>query len=417
MGKLEGVAWACVLAGLLGLSAVLVGCDGYEIETVGSIDGLGFDTRATAGSDAGPESDLGPRGPRVDDFDDASTGSSSSSSKKDGGSTPSTPPTPATPKPKTSFELAQHWAPVWYQDTDDRNYEADYFTRYDYDGNTRGDDNWENLKAGADLRATVYFSHIETNTHHFLLYANFHPRDWDKDCSPLLPFSEPCHENDMEGAMVVLRKVSYLPYGRFEVLYTEAHNTLHIYTNDTSIKKGSSSSFESNVRVTFEGGSHPELYVESKGHGVCALYHDGDKHCQHDVTKKPLDFPGGDGVVYRYKGVAEAPKSGNDRDVGYSLRSLQYSLWPRRTSICDGGCTFDKAMTYAGLTLGTAFDGDSYGNDKANPPWAWDDPSDGPVYRGDFFFRPAKALASHLVMSQPISQTYLVNAFLPKAYW
>ena len=60
-----------------------------------------------------------------------------------------------------------------------------------------------------------------------------------------------------------------------------------------------------------------------------------------------------------------------------------------------------------------AFDGETYGDDKANPPWAWDDPDDGAVYRGDFFFRPARALTTHDHVPGPISQVYAHNPFLP----
>lgn len=308
--------------------------------------------------------------------------------------------------------LAAHWAPVWYQDSDDRDYLADRIVAFDFDGDTRSDNNWENLtKAGVDLSARIYYSVVETTSHWFILYADFHPRDWATDCSPLIPLSEPCHENDLEGAMVVVRKDGS-PFGAFLLLYTEAHNQLHIYTNEAGISAGSTTHLES-TRVTFEGGSHPELYVESKGHGVCALYHSQKDHCEHPTSGSPPEFGGGDGLVYRYKGKAETPSSGNDRDVGYALVPLESTLWARRKDVCDGGCTFDTTMVYAGETIGKAFDGDTHGDDKANPPWAWDDPDDGPVYRGDLFFRPAEAVLTHLKgLPAPFSKTYLRNPFL-----
>jgi hypothetical protein len=69
-------------------------------------------------------------------------------------------------------------------------------------------------------------------------------------------------------------------------------------------------------------------------------------------------------------------------------------------------------MSYDGVELASAFDGDTYGDDKARPPWSWDDPDDGGVYQGDHFFRPAKALATHLSIPDPVSQQYLVNPYL-----
>ena len=316
----------------------------------------------------------------------------------------------AAQKPVTAFELAEHWAPVFYHDTDDKDYKADYITAFDFDGDFISDNNWENLhEPGANLGAVIYYSVISTSTHHFILYADFHPRDWSKNCN--VPFIGGCHENDMEGAMVVVRRSDDAPMGTFELLYTEAHNTLHIFRNDKNITKKWSLSVES-TKVTFEDGSHPELYVESKGHGVCALYYNGPSHCQHSVDETPPEFGGGDGVVYRYGATAGIPESGNDQHVPYKLIPIKDTLWERRYDICDSGCTFDKTFEYDGVTLPKAFDGDDYGNDAANPPWAWDDPADGPVYRGDFFFRPAHAMDQHVSMPDPISKVYLVNPFL-----
>lgn len=309
--------------------------------------------------------------------------------------------------------LAAHWSPVWYQDTDSSSYSADYIVAYDFDGDTRGDNNWDNLTgASADLRAVVYYAVTATRTHWFILYADFHPRDWDENCQPIPLGPDKCHENDMEGAVVVVRRDGS-PHGRFELMYTEAHNDLHIFTNDGSISARHTRHLES-APVTWEDGSHPELYVESKGHGVCALRYNGSKHCKHPVAGDPPPFPGGDGIVYRHagSGAGEVPTSGNDRDVGYALVPLETTLWARRKDICNDGCTFDKEMTYEGQTLGKAFDGDDHGDDKANPPWAWDDPDDGPVYRGGFFFRPAETVLTHLEVGGEWSKTYLHNPYL-----
>jgi hypothetical protein len=311
------------------------------------------------------------------------------------------------PEP-SPFQIAEHWAPVWYHDTDDTNYPADYITAFDFDGNTVSADNWENLDdPTADLSAVIYWAFIETSTHWFISYLDFHPRDWANNCNPII--GEPCHENDMEGAMVVVRRDG-TAFGKFEALYTEAHNTLHIHVNNPLITKASG--HLEDEPVTFEDGSHPELYVEAKGHGVCALYYKGTSHCNHPTSGSPPPFPGGDGIVYRYKGQAEVPSGGNDSDVGYALVPLETTLWPLRFNTCGTGCTFDGTFEYAGVELAKAFDGDDYGDDKANPVWAWDDPSDGPVYRGDHFFRPAETLVTHLNIPGSVAQTYTVNPYL-----
>ena len=307
--------------------------------------------------------------------------------------------------------LAEAWAPVFYHDTDDTSYPSDYITAFDYDGDTISSNNWENLfSQSADLSAVVYWSLIETTTHYYILYTDFHPRDWTEDCDPLLPFIEPCHENDMEGAMVMVKKDGS-EWGSFVLLVTEAHNILHVFRNDPAISAETTNHLEDNG-VTFEGLRHVELYVESKGHGVCALGFDGPDHCQHPVGPGVNPFPGGDGIVYRFKGVAEVPSSGDDQDVGYALVPFYDTIWQARDDICDEACTFDGTFEYEGVTLAKAFDGDTYGKDKANPPWAWDDPDDGPVYRGDFFFRPAHAVTTWLDIPGEVSLTYVHNPYL-----
>lgn len=313
------------------------------------------------------------------------------------------------------FALAEHWAPVWYHDTDKQEPRADLIIPFDFDGDTRSNNNWENLNnAGVDLRPVVYYSVTETESHYFLLYGIFHARDWDHVCKSLFNTGF-CHENDFEGAMLVIRKLDDNPVGTFETLYVQSHNNLHIYSNDDDVSARSSKRFES-VPVTFENDTHPELYVESKGHGVCALYHTEWIYCKHPIGTQPIDvFSDGDGIVYRYKaGISDIPNGVLDFDVDYALIPLETTLWPRRFDICDGGnCTFDTTMTYNGVTLSKQFDGDNYLNDRANPPWAWDDDKDGPnVLRGDFFFDPARTYELNVNSPYWVSRDYLYNRYL-----
>lgn len=84
-----------------------------------------------------------------------------------------------------------------------------------------------------------------------------------------------------------------------------------------------------------------------------------------------VEFPGGDGVVYRVGAKGETPSSRNDRDVAYELVSLEETLWARRTDICEDGCLFGRGMKAGGETIGAAFDGGDHAHDVANPPWTW----------------------------------------------
>ena len=332
-----------------------------------------------------------------------------------------------TPYP-TLEALAEHWAPVWYHDVDDSNTEGDYFTAIDADGDLVSSNNWESLSDGlTDLRGVIYWSVITTETHWFILYANFHPQDWDEVCSAGALYKV-CHENDMEGAMVVVQKDGY-GYGQFRVMYTQAHNHLYMYRNDVNITKKSGELRE--VPVTFENGSHPQVYVEAGGHGVCALYHNENlsfsaDFCSHDIGDQMEDcidaggndcdpgdyFPGGDGIVYRHKAVGEIPSGAFDKDVGYALVPFESEIWDRRENLCNGNCLFDKTFEYEGVTLPKAFDGETWEDDKANPPWAWDSADDGEVYRGDWFFKPAHSLLIHVSMPEEVSLTYTENPYL-----
>jgi len=125
------------------------------------------------------------------------------------------------------FEIAQAFAPVFFQSTGDV---ADYLTRFTYDGDWQGSNNWDNLYY-YPLRGYVYWALEETEDYYFIFYLTFHPRDWCGYPGPFpWPFSElwplnkiQClppeteHENDLEGVVLVVDKLDTgpsFPYGR-----------------------------------------------------------------------------------------------------------------------------------------------------------------------------------------------------------
>lgn len=290
-------------------------------------------------------------------------------------------------------ELAIKYSPVWYQDV--ANLKEDAICKVDFDGDWVGNNNWENLDAcwnQGDVKGYVYTSVIETSTHYFITYTDFHPRDWWDINSNLMS-----HENDMEGVQVVVRKDgSY--YGEFLLMETEAHGNLYQYSSHPDVHDG-----HENIDggVLLYNGSHPEVYVESKGHGV--NNYDGSP------------FPGGDGIIYHY-GVPEQPSDPYDTNVGYGLILIRDSLWPRRFDV-GSGLTYGSS--YEGYWNGSShseeyavtFDGDTYGDDKANPPWGWDDSDDGDVLMGDWFLNPAYTMSYHLTIDGPWSNEYTYNYF------
>lgn len=241
--------------------------------------------------------------------------------------------------PAPSFEeIAEHWAPVIYQDTAAVDYDADFITAFNFDGNYNGLDNWQNQPSG-DLRAFVYYWVVETSTNWFIGYAMFHPRDWSEICFPLA-----CHENDLEGVLLTVRRDGS-PFGEFLLMSTIFHDTVPNYTDfDQAPSSGVTGLVDGDVQ--FLAGSHPIVYIEAKGHGITGAERWED-----------FDFPGGDGVVYSYGGVAQEPPSGNATGVSYDLADIQ-PLWARR---CDTA------------TFGSygAFAGDDWTIDAANAPWGW----------------------------------------------
>ncbi|MFM9277658.1 hypothetical protein [Paenibacillus jiagnxiensis] len=94
--------------------------------------------------------------------------------------------------------MAYRWAPVHIQDTDSSDYDADYLSAIDFDGEWDTSNNWENQPADVNrLQGTAYYSIVETSTHWFIMYAFYHPRDW----TDFLFFGLDEHENDLEGEL------------------------------------------------------------------------------------------------------------------------------------------------------------------------------------------------------------------------
>jgi len=128
----------------------------------------------------------------------------------------------------TDRDIAARFAPVFYQAIGDKP-RGDYITNFDFDGDWRGDNNWKNTDDKKfTLRGYIYYSVCETATHYFIHYAVFHPRDYKGgqtkgrllsdiiregvdiankyDPTGLAAEATVAHENDMEGALVVVAK-------------------------------------------------------------------------------------------------------------------------------------------------------------------------------------------------------------------
>jgi hypothetical protein len=276
-------------------------------------------------------------------------------------------------------QLAEYWAPIWWQDTDDDDFRADYITSFNFDGDWDPLNNWNNLPQ-FELKAYIYYWVVETTTHWFIGYADFHPRDWSDDITALLDQ----HENDMEGSLLVIQK-DRRSYGQFVLMITRAHEDFYSYTDyDSSLSNNVGQGHEDiDGDVEFEF-YHPYIYVKAEGHAVYG-----------DLRWENNGFPGGDGVVYRYTGQAGEPKNGNDRNVGYDLVNID-ELWTKR---------YDPDIFYE---FGV-FKGDDWEDNKANAPWEWDDKDDGEVSAVQFFIDPAYLVAYYHDGLGNFSHDYIVQ--------
>ncbi|HDN79681.1 MAG TPA: hypothetical protein ENG33_04360 [Chloroflexi bacterium] len=299
---------------------------------------------------------------------------------------PNTPP--LTPLPHTTpslseYELAYYYAPVIYQGAAS---DQDYITAVDFDGDWIGNNNWENQPIG-DLSAYVYYSVVETETHWFIFYSLFHPRDYTAEhCEK----SRGCHENDMESIQLAVFKDGSR-YGRLQAMETLAHGDIYLYTADPTVKAGYLRIFGP---VQFEG-EHPIIYVEPYGHGIHG----------HPIALGPWK------VVYRVGEEAQIPEDVNDSHVTYRLISIYETLWAHRDEVGQGRA-FDRLFNYRGSNLPATLDGDNYKSDRANTPWGYSQAIGKVLRRGDWFLDPARAFAYHATFEGEFSTRYLYNPYL-----
>ena len=144
-------------------------------------------------------------------------------------------------------DIAARFAPIFHQALGPAP-RFDYITNFDFDGDWRGDNNWNNAdNRRYPLKAHVYYAVFESRTHFFIHYAAFHPRDYKGGEKRGALLSEAmragirlggqydptgrsgeavmAHENDLEGALVVAEKIGEdYTNARLTLVETLAHN-------------------------------------------------------------------------------------------------------------------------------------------------------------------------------------------------
>jgi hypothetical protein len=293
-------------------------------------------------------------------------------------------------------QLALRWAPVHYQDVDPTGSHAlggaaDYITSYDFDGNLNGRDNWDNAGNPAyPLRAHGYYSVVETDTHWFLVYLFFHPRDWTDF------YFDTEHENDAEGVLFAVQRDGST-YGKLQAAVTVAHNDFFSYVPSGGTWTSGGESVDGTLQMTaLADGTHPVTAQQAKGHGLKA--------------RPYYDITGGDGIIYFPSlTTAEVPSHYNDRDVLYKLVDILApgGMWDQRnnTSLFASFGTFagDKSGGCGGGAIGCS-------TNAANAPWGWDDKNDAPP-RGALAIDPAGLVRAYFTIPEPVSTSYTFNPF------
>jgi hypothetical protein len=341
-------------------------------------------------------------------------------------------PAPEPPPPADrDLEIAAQFAPIIHQGLDGHP-RFDYITSFDFDGDWRGDNNWQNAENSSyPLRAYVYYSVIETDTHYFIHYAVFHPRDYkgglfqswllaeavrrarEQLRNNLPPEAEDLtlsHENDMEGCLVVAEKRGpSLDEALVVYVETMAHNTFNLYRAPNAPPTiGYTLSVE---------GSRPVLFCEPKGHGLFA--YTGQPNQLKEATRGAL--------IYHYTGQAEDPEQATDKKIGYRLMPIYETLWQRARANAtetygeakDFGSFGIKALENGKVVekqprleaLGAAFLGVMGAANKARPPWGWVDYRERQRPPGEWFFDPASIIKRHYY-AYTLSTVYVHHPYL-----
>ncbi len=329
------------------------------------------------------------------------------------------------------LEIAARFAPVFYQGLGDDEYQ-DYIRNFDFDGDWRGDNNWANAENRRfPLRASVYFAVSETETHFFIHYAVFHPRDYKGgesgtllsgiiregarlggkyDPTGQLEEAALAHENDMEGCLVVVAKNGNdLQQASIVYVETIAHNEILKYVPQNSAANG----FDA---VGLEDQS-PRLYIEPKGHGIEAYRGRKNQSPQNGI------------LIYDLYAHTSDPTENRQANMRYDLVPLFTTLWPRAHRGVNE--TYGETHDYGRVTvsviqkdgrkvesqiklgpLGSAFRGRVGAPNMARPPWGWFDRDARGQPLGGWFFDPARTIQRHFNRGGDFSTSYIYAPFL-----
>jgi len=316
------------------------------------------------------------------------------------------------------LSIARRFAPYVYHSIHPTGGRQDIPTRVDFDGDLVGANSWENMP-NFELPPTVYYAVLETETHTFIAYHLFHPRDW----SYLRIGINLTHENDGENFAVVVDKARSEPV----LLFTQAHYFGRAYANSSAGFGDGKEHLRGPLLLLDEQGRpspkgrHVGVYVEEMGHGIY-----GAKDPSVDLT---VDAQGG--ARFGTAGMTLRPARAGDVvaeprgplpgvTAPYQLESTSAKLWPllaagRLTGegrLLDGAVSLDRP--FIKIELPRFYEADRFsglfGSDRGIAPFAlcfsfWS----GQI--GALFFDPAGRYPELLKVPQPWSTKYLRYPF------
>lgn len=321
------------------------------------------------------------------------------------------------------LEVARRFAPVVYHAVHPTEGRQDLPTRVDFDGDLRGAGNWDAM-AAFELPPVVYYAALETETHLFLTYHLFHPRDW----SYVRAGFHETHENDGENLQVVVDKAS----GRPVLLTTQAHYFSDVYAaRGAGFRAGCEPVQDVGLLLHDDegrvdaAGLHVGVFVQDYGHGIYGALDTGTG-LAFDAAGQ-VTFPD-HGLVLRAARPGEgAPEPDLARaarrpagTVPYHLASTTAGLWPLLArgdlvgegALLDGAVPLDRpgARVLVPRYYEAARFSGPFGPDRGISPFAFDFS----FYQGQIgalFFDPAGRYPEGLDVPRPWSTRYLGDPF------
>ena len=380
----------------------------------------------------------------------------------------------------TDLEIAYRCAPVLVQKVNDANPRGDFITRVDVTarghlasltGNwaavnepVRTKKDWKIARADPAFRFKhkllphVYYSVVETHSHYFVLYAVYHPQDWESPDSawrrtPRWQLMGSEHEHDMEGALVIASKHEDPKRVKPDAMITISHWWFYSYANwrlrtannkVESVFTGSAANRYCGSRVnkeTLDGNLwavwhidedgnetlRPKLYIQAKGHGIrgdkkgwgseerqiryCPSLKAADEpsfradalsnaHAKLLQKNKPSDATGwSPNEVYRYKLI--------DIFLSNTTKYPDRGLWESRND--DNVFRVDNRGQDCFIAHTSS--GRGFAPGAAKPPWSWDDRDDARP-TGELALQPAHIVYGYLGGVREFSLEYLRNRYL-----